>query len=122
MNNGLTIKKDITILYGSTKKFSEESGISRTTIYDLYNKGIEKASPATLSALSKYLGYDFEKLKEGVIATDPVLLENYNKEPTNPNNILEDDLLSHFRKLSIKGQLRVIEYIEDILPKYSSEV
>lgn len=122
MNTGNIIKKDIIYSYGSTKKFSDTTGISRTTLYDIYNNGIESASFNTLSILAKTLGYDLEELKKGNIEVIPELLERINMPPLTANSAFEEDILSSLRLLSVKGQVKVLDYINDLRAAYPSEV
>lgn len=42
--------------------------------------------------------------------------------PKTANNYLEEDLLEQFRKLSIKGQVKVLDYVNDLRAAYPSEV
>lgn len=122
MNTGEIIKKDVIYVYGSTKKFSDETGISRTTLYDIYKNGIGIASYNTLSTIAKTLGYDLEELKKGNIEVIPELLEKITMPPVTAKGPLEQDLLEQFRKLSIKGQVKVLDYVNDLRAAYPSEV
>lgn len=122
MSTGNIIKKDIIYTYGSTKKFSDITGISRTTLYDIYNNGLETASFNTITTLAKTLGYDLEKLKQGKVEVIPELLEKITMPAVTANSAFEEDILRSLRQLSIKGQIKVLDYINDLKAAYPSEV
>ncbi|MCQ2369402.1 MAG: helix-turn-helix transcriptional regulator [Paludibacteraceae bacterium] len=122
MSTGNIIKKDIIYTYGSTKKFSDITGISRTTLYDIYNNGLETASFNTITTLAKTLGYDLEKLKQGEVEVIPELLEKITMPAVTANSAFEEDILRSLRQLSIKGQIKVLDYINDLKAAYPSEV
>lgn len=122
MNIGQKIKNDVLTLYKSTTECANVCGVSRNTLIKIYSNGIEGISDNSLALVAQALGYDFAALKDGRIVVDPDLLSRVTSPRISPNNVLEEDILKQVQKLSARGQLKVLEYIEDILPKYSSEV
>lgn len=123
MTIGEEIKRDINAVYGSTKAFSDEVGISRTTMYDIYKNGIESIGHKTLVVIANALGYDFEKFKNGEIVADPELVKRVKIPNATAKNPLEQEVIEKFRRLSIKGQLKLLDIMEDMMyvPKYQKE-
>ena len=122
MDIGERIKNDVMMIYGSTKKCSESCGISRSTLIKIYETGLLGASHKTLYSLAIALGYDFIELKKGNIVADRELMEKITMPPVTTNSAFEEDVLTQLRQLSIKGQVKVLDYINDLKVVYPSEV
>lgn len=115
------IRQDVELLYQSTNKFTEEVGVSRTTMRKIYENGLDGIAPKTILNIAKALGYDYAELRKGKIVIDETQRKKINTQPASLYNHIEDDLVNQFRMLSIKGQMKVIEYIEDIKDNYRKE-
>lgn len=115
------IRQDVELLYTSTNKFSEEVGISRNTMMKIYTNGIGCVSIRVIQRLAEALGYNYIELMNGKIVIDQNLRDKINLPATPLYNHIEEDLMNQFRNLSIKGQMKVIEYIEDIKDNYRKE-
>ena len=122
MELGQKIKNDVMIAYGSTKRCAEVCGISRNTLIKMYENGIEGISHSSIAVVGNALGYDIEQFKRGVIAPATDDTENIELPSVTANGPLEQDLLEKFRKLSIKGQVKVLDYVNDLRAAYPSEV
>lgn len=122
MELGQKIKNDVMIAYGSTKRCSEVCGISRNTLIKMYRDGIEGISHSSIAVVGNALGYDIEQFKLGIIAPAPDSSDNFELPKSTARSVLEEDLLEQFRKLSIKGQVKVLDYVNDLRAAYPSEV
>lgn len=118
---GEKIRQDVELLYQSTNKYSEETGISRTTMRKIYSNGIIGNAPKTIKKIADTLGYKYDALRHGEVIIDETLREKIILPTVPLYNHIEEDLLSQFRNLSIKGQMKVIEYIEDIKDNYRKD-
>ena len=92
-------------------------------MYDIYKNGIESIGHKTLVVIANALGYDFDKLKNGEIVVDQELVKRVKIPNATAKNPLEQEVIEKFRRLSIKGQLKLLDIMEDMMyvPKYQKE-
>lgn len=122
MELGQKIKNDVLAIYKSTTECANACNISRNTLIKIYQNGIKGISENSLAAVAQALGYDFEELKKGNIRVIPEKYDKIALPAKTANNYLEEDLLEQFRKLSLKGQVKVLDYVNDLRAAYPSEV
>ena len=124
------LRREIELQYGSLYHFAQVIGVSRSVFTGLKNAGIESLSEKTVKKIARGLSFDPESLmrKEFVYVSN-VPLEEIEAEAevikqAKANRILsplEETLLTAFQDLSVKGQFKVLDYIEDISAKYKKD-
>lgn len=124
MDIGKRIKNDVLITYGSTKRCAEACNISRNTLIKMYECGVDGISHGSIAIVANALGYDAEQLQQGIKAPAKEDENETSVElaPVVAQGSFEEDLLKQFRSLSVKGQVKVLDYINDLKVVYPSEV
>lgn len=123
------LKNEIEIQYGSVYHFSQVTKISNSTFTKISQSGIKSVSKKTLTRIAHHLGLDVDALSNGQIKgaeyteEEKARFASEKLAPftTDPSNPMEKDLLTSFRKLSIRGQFKVIDYVNDIMNTYKEE-
>ena len=95
----LMIKKS-----GSVNKFAQECGLSQSTIFTIFQRGVGKANVSSIITICKALGISADRLAEGEIV--PISLPDISVSP---------DILIEFSKLSDNSQEQVMSYIKFLL-------
>lgn len=125
MDTGKRIKNDVLMTYGSTKRCAEVCGLSRNTLIKIYESGVDGISHGSLAIVASALGYDIELLKQGIVAPAKESDDESTSAiiaPMTVNSAFEEDILASLRLLSVKGQVKVLDYINDLRAAYPSEV
>lgn len=80
----LIIKK-----YGSVNKFAQDCGITQSTIFTLFNRGIQRGNITTVITICRKLGISTDELCQGRIT--PLQYLNTNQEYINLSELNEDN-------------------------------
>lgn len=75
--------------YGSVNKFAHDCGISQSTIFSMFNRGIAKANIQTLITICRKLGLSTDELCQGRIT--PLQYLEPNLEYINLSELTEEN-------------------------------
>ncbi len=75
--------------YGSVNKFAQECGITQSTIFTLFKRGINRANIETVITICRKLGISTDELCQGRIT--PLQYLNTNQEYINLSELSEEN-------------------------------
>lgn len=94
---------------------AKESGIPYTTIDAFYKKGYSNIKLSTITKLCSYFDVSIDyMMKDDIEDIDQTIASEFK----NIDTTSEKYLINNFRKLNQSGQVKVIEYAEDLINNF----
>ena len=101
------LRKEILKQYGSVRAFTNEIGVSYSTLDSALKRGISNAGVSTMIRVFQALQLDIENIQRGDLY--------YSAENENAPSRKDAALLAMFNQLNEEGQEKLLDYADDLV-------